>query len=93
MYDHDVIVLNLGPDLLVLSQGFWGNNEGILRVNNVRYPRQLIRIKQGDVLDGIAAKMLTKYRGVATPVSPEAIAAERTRIEDGIVWVFELVPR
>ena len=70
-----------------------GNNEGILRVNNVRYPRQLIRIKQGDVLDGIAAKMLTKYRGVATPVSPEAIAAERTRIEDGIVWVFELVPR
>ena len=25
--------------------------------------------------------------------SPEAIAAERTRIEDGIVWVFELVPR
>ena len=49
--------------------------------------------RQGDVLDGIAAKMLTKYRGVATPVSPEAIAAERTRIEDGIVWVFELVPR
>ena len=70
-----------------------GNNEGILRVSNVRYPRQLIRIKQGDVLDGIAAKMLTKYRGVATPVSSEAIAAERTRIEDGIVWVFELVPR
>ena len=70
-----------------------GNNEGILRVSNVRYPRQLIRIKQGDVLDGIAAKMLTKYRRVATPVAPEAIAAERTRIEDGIVWVFELVPR
>jgi hypothetical protein len=22
MYDHDVIVLDLGPDLLVLSQGF-----------------------------------------------------------------------
>ena len=24
-----------------------GNNEGVLRVNNVRYPRQLVRIKKG----------------------------------------------
>ena len=70
-----------------------GNNEGILRVNNVRYPRQLIRIKQGDVLDGIAAKLLAKYGGMPTPVSAEAIAAERAKIEAGTSWIFELVPR
>jgi len=70
-----------------------GNDEGVLRVNNVRYPRQLVRIKQGDVLDGIAAKSLAKYRGIETPVSAEAIAAERKRIEDGIIWIFELAPR
>ncbi|MFB0988077.1 MAG: hypothetical protein QMC69_02285, partial [Gammaproteobacteria bacterium] len=70
-----------------------GNDEGVLRVNNVRYPRQLIRIKEGDVLNGVAAKLLAKYSGVPTPVSAEAIATARADIEDGNSWIFELTPR
>lgn len=70
-----------------------GNDEGVLRVNNVRYPRQLIRIEEGDVLNGVAAKLLGKYSGVPTPVSAEAIATARADIEDGNSWIFELTPR
>ena len=70
-----------------------GNDEGVLRVNNVRYPRQLIRIEEGDVLNGVAAKLLAKYSGVLTPVSAEAIATARADIEDGNSWIFELTPR
>ncbi len=70
-----------------------GNDQGVLRVNNVRYPRQLVRVKEGDVLDGVAAKLLAKYSGVPTPVSAQAIATARADIEDGNSWVFELVPR
>ena len=69
-----------------------GNDQGVLRVNNVRYPRQLVRVKEGDVLDGVAAKLLAKYSGVPTPVSAQAIATARADIEDGNSWVFELVP-
>ena len=70
-----------------------GNDEGVLRVSNVRYPRQLIRIEEGDVLNGVAAKLLAKYSGVPTPVSAEAIATARADIEDGNSWIFELTPR
>jgi len=69
-----------------------GNDEGVLRVNNVRYPRKLVRVKEGDVLDGVAAKLLTKYSGIPNP-SDEAIAAARAGIEDGDSWIFELAPR
>ena len=70
-----------------------GNVESVLRINNVRYPRKLIRIKQGGVLDGVSAKLLSKYNGVPTPVPAEAIATARAQVEDGSSWVFELVPR
>ena len=70
-----------------------GNDEGVLRVNNVRYPRQLVRIKDGDVLNGVSAKLLAKYSGVPSPVSAEAIAAARADIENGNSWIFELAPR
>ena len=70
-----------------------GNDEGVLRVNSVRYPRRLVRIEEGDVLNGVAAKLLAKYSGVPTPVSAEAIATARADIEDGNSWIFELTPR
>lgn len=70
-----------------------GNDQGVLRVNNVRYPRQLVRVKEGDVLNGVSAKLAAKYGGAPTPVSDEAIATTRANIEDGNSWVFELVPR
>lgn len=70
-----------------------GNNEGVLRVNGIRYPRTLIRIEEGDVLNGVAEKLLSKYSGVAEPVSATAIEAARANIESGNSWIFELVPR
>lgn len=70
-----------------------GNDEGVLRVNNVRYPRKLVRIEEGDVLNGVAAKLLAKYSGVPTPVSANAIATARADIEDGNSWIFEIAPR
>ena len=69
-----------------------GNNQGVLRVDGVRYPRTLVRIKEGDILDGVAAKLITKYGG-APSASAEAIAGTRASIEAGQSWVFELVPR
>ena len=70
-----------------------GNDQGVLRVNNVRYPRQLVRIREGDVLNGISAKLLAKYSGIPTPVSAAAIATARADIEDGNSWIFELAQR
>lgn len=70
-----------------------GNDEGVLRVNNVRYPRKLVRIKEGEILNGVSAKLLAKYGGMTTPIPAEAIAAARANIEDGIDWIFELSPR
>jgi len=69
-----------------------GNNEGVLRVNGVRYPRTLVRIEEGDILDGVSAKLITKYGG-APQATPEMIAGTRAGIEAGNSWVFELVPR
>jgi hypothetical protein len=60
-----------------------GDGLAVLRINGIRYERQLIRITEGDVLDGIAAKLASKYR------SPSS----RQSIEAGNTWVFELAPR
>ncbi len=70
-----------------------GNDEGVLRVNGVRYPRKLVRIEQGDLLNGVAAKLVTKYGGVPTPAPAAAIQGMRSAIESGDTWVFELAPR
>ena len=69
-----------------------GNNQGVLRVDGVRYPRTLVRIEEGDILDGVAAKLITNYGGGPT-AGAEAIAATRAGIESGNSWVFELIPR
>ncbi|MDD9889473.1 MAG: hypothetical protein OXU66_05790 [Gammaproteobacteria bacterium] len=69
-----------------------GNNQGVLRVNGVRYPRTLVRIEEGDILDGVSANLIMKYGGAPQP-TPEMIAGTRAGIESGNSWVFELVPR
>jgi len=69
-----------------------GNNQGVLRINEVRYPRTLVRIEAGQVLDGVAEKLLMKYSGMPNP-TPAAIQGTRSSIEAGESWVFELVPR
>ncbi len=70
-----------------------GDGLAVLRIGDTRYERQLVRIHEGDVLDGVAAKMLTKYSGVPAPAPSVAIAATRQNIEAGNTWIFELAPR
>lgn len=67
-----------------------GDGLAVARIDGTRYERQLVRIKEGPVLDGIAAKLATKYGGGATS---EAIAAGRASVEAGDVWIFEMAPR
>ena len=63
-----------------------GNGMGAVRIDGVRYPRQLIRIKSGPELDAVMAKMAQKYgQGGEVP--------DREVVESGDVWIFELAPR
>jgi len=60
-----------------------GDGQAVIRVNGIRYERQLIRIKAGDVLDGVSAASNAKYGG----------SGSRQDIEAGKTWMFELAPR
>ena len=68
-----------------------GSGLAVLRIGDTRYERQLNRIQQGDVLNGIAASVIRKYAG--GNATPEAIAGFRAAIESGNTWAFELAPR
>lgn len=59
------------------------DGRAVIRINGVRYMRQLIRIQSGDILDGIAAAITAKYPSQTT----------RAAVEAGDVWVFEAVSR
>jgi len=67
-----------------------GDGLAVARINGVRYERQLIRIKEGPVLDGIVSKIETKYGG--GNASPETIKEAREGVEAGDVWIFEMAP-
>ena len=67
-----------------------GDGLAVVRINDTRFERQLVRIKEGPVLDGIAAKLATKYGEGATA---EAIQATRASVEAGDTWIFEMAPR
>jgi len=60
-----------------------GSGLAVIRVDGVRYERQLVRIKKGPVLEGYAAASKAKYHAPTT----------RESIEAGKTWVFELAPR
>ena len=59
------------------------DGRAILRVNGIRYERQLVRIASGDELDGITAAITAKYPSQTT----------RAAVEAGDVWVFRAAPR
>ena len=59
------------------------DGRAIIRINDIRYERQLNRIQSGDELDAIAAAITGKYPSQTT----------RAGIEAGGVWVFEAAPR
>ena len=59
-----------------------GDGSAVVRIDGIRYERQLVRITQGPELEGVAAKMTAKYRAPTT----------RAAIESGNTWIFELAP-
>jgi len=69
-----------------------GNGLAVVRIDGTRYERQLVRIKEGPVLDGIVAKLASKYNP-GSQSTPESIAAGRASIEAGDTWIFEMAPR
>jgi hypothetical protein len=59
-----------------------GDGRAVIRIDDTRYERQLVRVEQGPELEGVAAKMASKYNSPTT----------RESIEDGNTWIFELAP-
>ncbi|MDP6535941.1 MAG: hypothetical protein QGG02_06370 [Gammaproteobacteria bacterium] len=59
------------------------NGRAIMRINGIRYERDLRRIQSGDELDGITAAITGKYPSQTT----------RANVESGGVWLFEAAPR
>lgn len=68
-----------------------GDGMAVLRIGDTRYERRIVRIEEGDVLNGVAAKLVTKYGG--GEATEQAIAGTRSSIEAGNTWAFELAPR
>ncbi len=67
-----------------------GDGLAVARINGVRYERQLIRVKDPDVIEGVATKLAEKYAG---GVSPEAVTAITKNVMDGDTWIFEMASR
>ena len=67
-----------------------GDGLAVARIKGVRYERQLIRVKDGNVIDGVAMKLAAKYAGGN---SPEAVASIKKSVLDGDTWIFEMAPR
>ena len=59
------------------------DGRAVLRIEGVRYERQLVRINSGAGLDELVALMNKKY---GTKGTPDAIDA-------GDLWMFEAAPR
>lgn len=59
------------------------DGRAVIRIDGVRYERELHRVQSGDVLDGLTAAIAAKYPSSAT----------RETVETGGVWVFEAAPR
>ena len=59
------------------------DGRAVIRIDGIRYERQLVRIKSGDILDGISAVITGKYPSQTT----------RAAVEAGDVWLFEATRR
>ena len=59
------------------------DGRAVIRIDGKRYERQLVRIKSGEILDGISEAIRSKYPSQTT----------RATVEAGDAWVFEAAPR
>jgi hypothetical protein len=61
------------------------DGRAILRVDGTLYERQMVRIREGDIVAPVLAELGRKYAGgVAIPVE---------EVTSGNIWMFELRPR
>jgi len=67
-----------------------GSKLAVARIDGVRYERELVRVTDPAVMEGVAAKLAQKYAGGATP---ETVAAVQKSVADGDTWIFEMAPR
>ena len=61
------------------------DGRAILRVDGKLYERTMVRIEEGEILNGVLGELSRKYAGGFT-VSQE-------NIDSGDLWIFELEPR
>ena len=67
-----------------------GARDAVARIEGIRYERELIRVNDPKIVEGVARKSAMKYAGGATP---EAVARIMKQVADGDTWLFELAPR
>lgn len=67
-----------------------GARDAVARIEGVRYERELIRVMDPKVVEGVAKKSAMKYAGGETP---EAVAQIMKQVAEGDTWLFELAPR
>jgi hypothetical protein len=67
-----------------------GSKQAVARIDGVRYERELIRVQDPAVIEGVARKLAIKYAGGETP---EAVAEIMRSVADGDTWIFEMAPR
>ena len=58
------------------------DGRAIMRINDKRYERNLVRIKTGPVVEGVTAEFTRKY---GTEMTPAKVEAEE-------LWLFEMAP-
>jgi hypothetical protein len=67
-----------------------GSKLAVARIDGVRYERELVRVTDPAVVEGVAGKLAQKYAGGATP---ETVAEVMNSVADGDTWIFEMTPR
>ena len=67
-----------------------GARDAVVRIEGVRYERELIRVMAPKIVEGVTKKTAMKYFGGETP---EAVAQGMRQVAEGDTWIFELAPR
>jgi hypothetical protein len=67
-----------------------GGKSAVARIEGVRYERELVRVRDPALIEGVAAKLAQKYAG---DTSPETVAQIKQSVVDGDTWIFEMAPR
>ncbi len=67
-----------------------GSKLAVARIEGVRYERELVRVINPEIIEGVAQKLAMKYAGGETP---EAVQQIMQSVADGDTWIFEMAPR